>query len=178
MGSEEVEAAMGRWGDAVWRLCLARLRHRLDAEDAFQETFLALLRAAPTFESDEHEKAWLLRCACNCTNDVFRSRKRHRALSLDDAGMSGAAGAAAGAVEAASEMPPGMAADAELASALRRLTDSQRVAVHLYYYEGYSVEEIARITAQKGTTVRSHLHRARKALKKELEASAPCETTR
>lgn len=170
MDARDVEGAMERWGDAVWRLCLSRLRHRADAEDAFQETFLALFRAAPDFASSEHEKAWLLRCACNCVNDVFRSRKRHRATSLDEPAV---------AAMAAEAFLPGPAGDASAAleAALARLTDNQRTAVHLHYYEGYSVDEAAAIMGQKPSTVRSHLHRARKALKLGMEASFPCETT-
>ena len=51
-----------------------------------------------------------------------------------------------------------------------RLADRQRTAVHLHYYEGYATEEIARITGERPATVRSHLHRARKALKIDLGA--------
>ena len=46
----------------------------------------------------------------------------------------------------------------------------KRTAVHLHYYEGYATEEIARITGERPATVRSHLHRARKALKIDLGA--------
>lgn len=170
MDARDVEGAMERWGDAVWRLCLSRLRHRADAEDAFQETFMALFRTDPDFTSDEHEKAWLLRCACNCVNDVFRSRKKHRTASLHEPAV------AAKAAEA-SLPDPADDANAALEAALARLTDNQSTAVHLHYYEGYSVDETAAIMGQKPSTVRSHLHRARKALKLGMEASFPCETT-
>ena len=50
------------------------------------------------------------------------------------------------------------------------LSDRQRTAVHLHYYEGYATDEIARITGERPATVRSHLHRARKALKIDLGA--------
>ena len=49
------------------------------------------------------------------------------------------------------------------------LSPKQRAAVHLFYYEGYSTAEIAEITGDAPATVRSHLHRARKALHIELE---------
>ena len=70
----DAEAATVRWVSMVWRLVQCRLRSRADAEDAFQNTFLALCRNQPAFESLEHQKAWLLRCAINCCNQINRAR--------------------------------------------------------------------------------------------------------
>lgn len=168
MQQGDVEGAVERWGDAVWRLCFARLRNRADAEDAFQNTFFALVRACPTFESAEHEKAWLLRCACNCVTDIFRVRKRHRAVSLDDEICANAA------CESNMDAETSIVDDEELANALAHLSDAQRTVVHLYYFEGYSIQEISHITGQKPSTVQSHLHRARKALKIEMEGALSC----
>ena len=58
----------------------------------------------------------------------------------------------------------------DLAAALARLTPQQRTAVHLFYFEGYATDEIAQITGERSGTIRSHLHRARKALKINLGA--------
>ena len=55
-----------------------------------------------------------------------------------------------------------------LDAALARLSGKQRAAVHLHYFEGYSTDEVAKITGERPATVRSHLHRARKALRIEL----------
>lgn len=169
MREGDVEGAVRRWGDAVWRLCLARLRNRADAEDAFQNTFFALVRACPTFESAEHEKAWLLRCACNYVADIFRARKKHRSVSLDDEMCADAAFVPDVDVETSAVV------DEELASALAHLSDAQRTAIHLHYFEGYSIQEISNITGQKSSTVRSHLHRARKALRIEMEVAPSCD---
>ena len=49
------------------------------------------------------------------------------------------------------------------------LPANQRAAVHLYYYEGYSTGEIAAILGQRPGTVRSHLSRARDALRETLK---------
>ena len=53
---------------------------------------------------------------------------------------------------------------------MSQLSEKQRIAVHLHYFEGYPVQEIARITGEKPATVRSHLHRARKALRTIMES--------
>ena len=125
------------------------------------------------FTDDEHLKAWLLRVTINCCNDVHRSPWSKRRAELDDATLS---------TLRASELDePGREApdDAfgnrnlepgDLAAALARLTPQQRTAVHLFYFEGYATDEIAQITGERSGTVRSHLHRARKALKINLGA--------
>lgn len=158
----DAEAATVRWASMVWRLVQCRLRSRADAEDAFQNTFLALCRNQPAFESLEHQKAWLLRCAINCCNRINRARAGRGTVSMDACGEEALAAAAAVA-------PKGRGLDDDLAAALVRLTDKQRTAVHLFYFEGYSTDEIAAITQEKPATVRSHLRRAHQALRIELD---------
>ena len=159
---DDTELAIRRWADTVWRLALARLRNDHDASDAFQNTFLALCQAKPQFESLEHQKAWLLRTACNCCNQIARKRAAHPTSTLDG-------------VDPA-DPQPGPGRDLELEQMLACLTDAQRTAVHLHYFEGYPTDDIARITGEKPATVRSHLYRARKMLRFEMERNGgdPC----
>jgi len=49
------------------------------------------------------------------------------------------------------------------------LPPKYKTAIYLYYYEGYSTVEIAKILGKKESTIRSHLHTARKLLKMEME---------
>ena len=69
---EQVE----RWGDMVWRLALARTRHIQDSEDVFQEVFARFFRHERELDSDQHRKAWLIRCTLNCTNTLLSARWR------------------------------------------------------------------------------------------------------
>lgn len=154
-GLSSPDAAIQRWGDTIWRLTCCRLRDRADAEDAFQNTFLALCRAHPQFESEEHQKAWLLRTACNCCAQIKRKRKEQPEGTIEEA--------------LAAEPRDKEDAHQELRDALEHLTDKQRTVVHLFYFEGYATDEIARITGERPATVRSHLYRARQALRIELE---------
>ena len=61
------------------------------------------------------------------------------------------------------------AEESELFSEVMKLKPKYRQAIHLFYYEGYSVEEIGRMTDTKPSTVKSHLHRAREALRQVLK---------
>lgn len=161
---QSADEAIRRWGDAVWRLARARMGNQADAADAFQGAFLALCQAKPQFESLGHQKAWLLRVTINCCNQIARKRAAHPVAPLDG-------------IDVASPEPePGR--DLELEAMLACLSDAQRTAVHLFYFEGYSTDDIAHITGERPATVRSHLYRARKTLRLELESErdggAPC----
>lgn len=152
-----VDSAIERWGDDVYRLALARTGSRQDAEDVFQEVFLSLFRRGRGFGSEDHCKAWLLRAACNRCNDVFR-RRAARATRPFSPG------------EDFAEPPRGGGRADALDEAISALSDRQRAAVHLFYFEGYATEDVARITGERASTVRSHLRRARIAMRKALAA--------
>ncbi len=157
-----LEAAIDRWGATVLRLATSRLGNTSDAEDVFQTVFLRLFQSHVQFADDEHMKSWLLRVTINCCNDAHRSPwKRHRA-TLDESVT---------ATLAATPERHEDAVDEELSRALAHLSEKQRTTIHLFYFEGYSTDEIAQITGELSATVRSHLHRARKTLKHELGVS-------
>lgn len=61
--------------DDVWRFAVAAVG-RQDADDVFQETFLAALRAWPKRRSDDNLKAWLLTIAANKATDLHRANRR------------------------------------------------------------------------------------------------------
>ncbi|RDB59318.1 sigma-70 family RNA polymerase sigma factor [Gordonibacter sp. 28C] len=157
-----LEDAVARWGDTVYGLAARRTGNRADAEDVLQTVFLRLHQSGKRFRDDEHLKAWLLHVTVNCCHDLRRSPWHKRRAELDDESMER--------LSAQPEAETGEERDDELEAALARLTVKQRTAVLLHYYEGYATDEIAQITGERPATVRSHLHRARKALKIDLGA--------
>lgn len=140
-----------QYAPAVYRLAYARTGNRADAEDVMQEVFLRLVKAGPDFDSEEHAKAWLLRVASNCANDLFRLPWRRREEPLDE-NLS------------APERPE----EGSVTQAVLSLPARYRIPIHLYYYEGYSVAEIARILGRSEGTVKSRLFRARDLLRNQL----------
>lgn len=137
---------------AVYRLAYARTGSRADAEDVMQEVFLRLIRTRPAFSSQEHAKAWLLRVTSNCANDLFRLpwRKREEPLEEETA--------------VSEDLEQGSVTDAVLSLPAR-----YRIPIHLFYYEGYSVAEIAGIMGKSEGTVKSRLFRGRKLLRDTLK---------
>lgn len=143
--------AVRRYGPMVYRLAYAVTRSRHDADDVFQEAFLRYHRAAPVFETEAHQKAWLLRVTANCAKSLRTAPWRQRTVPLED-------------VYAYTD-PTESAVDA----ALVRLSAKYRAVVHLFYYEGYQTEEIAQILGRSPSTVRAQLTRARQKLRELLK---------
>ena len=159
--SNRLEELVNKHENTLFRTALAILGNVQEAEDAVQETFLRYLEKRPEFRDGEHEKAWLLKVTANHCKSVLRRRKRRSEVELLDV------------------YPAPDRESRELVEAILALSPSQRWAVHLHYYEGYSTDEIASILGQRPGTVRSHLSRARKALKIYLtdnEKDDCCET--
>ncbi|MGI5840348.1 MAG: RNA polymerase sigma factor [bacterium] len=140
-----------RHQNRILRAALAILGCRADAEDIVQEAFVRVVEKHPSFQSPEHEKAWLLRVTVNLCRDRLRNNARRRTLPL------------------LASYPAQAEDEQSLLAAVLALPPHYRAVIHLFYYEGYRTAEIARITGQKDGTVRSLLARARQKLKNHLE---------
>lgn len=144
-----------RYSGMVFRLALARCRSRADAEDVMQEVFLRYVRRDPKLDTAEHQRAWLIKATINCTNTLLSSAWNKRTALYSEL------------TQLAPMLPDENAAD--IYAAVLRLPKKQRTAVHLYYYEGYRVKEIASLMDVSESGVKSLLHRAREGLEKDLK---------
>lgn len=118
-----------RWGTVVFRAAYAYLHNKSNAEDVLQDTFLQYMRTSPELESPAHEKAWLLRVAINLSKNKLNSAWFKRTDTLE-------------------ESYPCDDLDSNLAfvwDAVRALPSKYREPIHLFYHEGYSTAEIARL---------------------------------
>ena len=144
-------AAVEKWGSMVWRLALARMANVPDAEDLYQEVFLRYFRHEDKFESDEHRRAWLIRCTVNRAKSAHSAPWRHRTLPLEVAAEIGVRDEYR-----------------EVYAAVLALPSKYRTVIHLHYFEGLSVAEIAAHLGSPEGTVKAQLHRARAQLKDAL----------
>lgn len=133
----------------VFRLALSYLYNTQDAEDICHSVFLTLAEKDVTLFPG-HEKAWLLKCAANACKDQLRSFWKQNREQLDE------------------NMVFTDSKDRELWAVVGSLPPKYRAVVHLYYYEGYSQEEIANILGITRTAVQTRMQRAREQLGKEL----------
>ncbi|MCI8699702.1 MAG: RNA polymerase sigma factor [Oscillospiraceae bacterium] len=149
--SDRLEELVDRHETALFRAALAILGDVQEAEDAVQDTFLRYLEKRPELRDGGHEKAWLLKVTANRCKSILRTRRRRPTVELLDI-----------------YPVPEEEGSRELMEAILALPANQRSAVHLHYYEGYTSEEIGAILGQRPGTVRSHLSRAREALRRYL----------
>lgn len=147
-----VTEALNIYGNAILRCAYSYLHNMADAEEILQDTLLKLLTAAPSFESEEHKKAWLLKVAAN----LSKNRIEYNALRDCD------------------ELDESLAAEGRedlsfVWEAVKQLPTQYREVIHLHYYEGYSTEEMAKILGRNPSTIRSDLRRGREKLKSLLK---------
>ncbi len=144
----EPEAVFERYSDTVYRLAFVRTKNKYDADDILQEVFLRYMKVWRNMETEEHIKAMLLRITVNYTNSMLTSYRFKKVGPLSDA------------IPDKNILP-----EEGVISQVLKLPLKYRTAIHLHYYMGYSVEEIAKIVSSKPSTVKTRLSRGREKLK-------------
>ena len=147
------DQAYAKYADRVFAAAFSVCRDRADADDVTQDTFMRYLTHGQDFRSEEHVKAWLLRVAVNRARDLARSFWRRNRAPWE---------------ETMAELAFDEPADGRLFEAVMGLPEKYRIAVHLHYYEGYTVAEMAHLLSVREGTVKSWLTRARTLLKNIL----------
>lgn len=148
----QAQRLVAAYADMILRLSYTYLGSTADAEDICQTVLLRVMTKAPHFSSSEHERAWVIRTTINACKDLLRSAARRTTVALEAAG------------ETAAPEPP----DGTVADAVSHLPRDQREAIHLHYYEGYSIAEIASLVDASEAAVTKRLSRARQTLKQVL----------
>ncbi len=149
-----VDDVFQKYGDRIFTAAFSVCRSRADADDVVQDTLIRYYSLNKDFESEPHLKAWLLRVAINRAKDVAASFWRRSTVEWESY-MD----------QLVFEAP----ADSRLFEAVMGLPEKYRTVIHLFYYEGYAVEEIAGILRCPKGTVKSQLNRGRKLLKNMLQ---------
>lgn len=145
-----IENILQKYADTVYRIAFARTKNAHDAEDILQEVFMRFIRRAPVFENEEHEKAWFIRVAVNCSKTLLASPWRNRIS------------------EEKTDTPYFDTEKSEVWYAVASLPEKMRVVIHLFYYEDMSVAEISAATGKSIPSVKTTLHRGRQKLKEIL----------
>lgn len=125
-----------------------------DAEDVVQDIFIQYYSLKKEFDNEQHIRAWLIRVAINKAKNMNRAFWRRNKMSLEDY------------METLSFETP---ESGELFEAVMNLPEKYRIVVHLFYYEDYTVHEIADILKLSESNVKVRLSRGRALLKEKLQ---------
>ena len=142
-----------KYKNTVFRAAYSYCGNKSDAEDISQEVFLKFYTLDRVFQSENEEKAWLIRVTVNKCKDIFKSSWYKTKTSLEEC----------------REVYSMNESQSELIDVLISIPEKYRIVIHLYYYEQYSVKEISEITSRKESTVQTHLQRGRKLIEKKLK---------
>jgi RNA polymerase sigma-70 factor (ECF subfamily) len=145
-----VRRALDLYSQSLIKIAFTYLKNIADAEEVTQEVFVAYLQKRPVFESSEHEKAWLIRTTINKSKNMLKTGwfKSRNPVPED-----------------LSYLPK---EESEVLQAVLALDKKYRIPIHLHYYEGYSIQEIAVIMQAKPATVGTWLARGRLLLKEKI----------
>ena len=128
--------------DDIYRLCFSYMKNPHDSEDAVSVVFCKLIKKSPVFETQEQEKAWLVVTACNECKSMLRALRRHPRVEI-------------------SELPEQKGFEDtehnDIIDAIISLPEKYSSVLYLHFYLGYSLKEIAKMTKQNESTVRSQL---------------------
>jgi RNA polymerase sigma-70 factor, ECF subfamily len=152
---EALERLFDVHGPRVFRMALAYLRDRGQAEEATQDAFVKLWRALPGYDGRAAVSTWLYTIARNTCLSLLRRESYRRTMPLDDVAEPQAGAAAVSGID--------------WEACLARLPEMQRTVITLFYFEERNLKEVATLLDLPEGTVKSHLHRARRALGDMLE---------
>jgi RNA polymerase sigma factor (sigma-70 family) len=163
---ESFEALYREHAGRVYALCLRLTASPVEARELTQDTFVRAWEALPQFRGDANITTWLHRIAVNAMLMQRRSTRRRLSrvsLAEDDRDD-------VDAVRQGSVAPADVGSAIDLERAIATLPPGVRRAFVMHDVEGYSHDEIARMTGLAAGTLRAQLHRARQLLIQRLKA--------
>ena len=152
---EALERLLDLYEKKIFRMAVMMLKDAGRAEEATQETFLRVWQVLPNYDGRAAPSTWLYTIARNTCLSAVRAQSYRKTASLDQSSEPTVSNTAHLSIE--------------LDQYLSRLPEAQREVITLFYLEERSVEDVAQILDLPEGTVKSHLHRARRALGEMME---------
>ncbi len=151
---QSVQELFEKYQDNLYIIAFNVCKNAEDAKDVVQDTFIQYYSAKKEFDNEQHIRAWLIRVAINKAKNVSSTFWRKNKMSLEDY------------METLVFDTP---QSEELFETVMHLPEKYRIVIHLFYYEDYSVHEIASILKLSESNVKVRLSRARTLLKEKLQ---------
>ena len=151
---EPVQKLVERYQQNLYAAAFNVCKNQMDAEDIVQEAFLQYYTSKKEFDDEQHIRAWLIRVVINKAKNCSLTFWRRNKCSLDDY------------IETLVFETP---ASKELFEEVMKLPEKYRIVIHLFYYEDYSVREIADILKLSESNAKVRLTRGRTLLRNVLK---------
>lgn len=149
----DTQIMMSRYKDRIFAIAFNICKNAADADDIVQDTFLQYHMSNKKFENEEHIRNWLFRVAVNKAKNLTASFWKRNRVSLEDYMQT---------------LPFESDDDENMFAQVMSLPQKYRLTLHLFYYEGYSVKEIADLLKLSESNVKVRLNRGRNLLKTKL----------
>ena len=150
----DTKMIMEKYKDNLFSAAFNICRNAADADDIVQNTLIQYHTTEKQFDDERHIRAWLIRVAINKAKNVNMSFFRRTSVPLED--------------YLETLMFETLEAR-DLLEEVLKLPEKYRIIIHLFYYEEYSVKEIAEILHISESNVKVRLSRGRKILKSALQ---------
>lgn len=151
---QPVQELMKKYQNNFYAVAFHVCKNAEDAEDVVQDTFIQYYTNKKDFEDEQHIRAWLIRVAINKAKNMNRTFWRQNKQSLEDY------------METLTFETP---ESENLFETVMKLPDKYRIVIHLFYYEDYTIREIADILKISQSNVKVRLSRGRLLLKETLQ---------
>ncbi len=151
---QPIQELIERYQSNLYAVAFNVCKNAVDAEDVVQDTFIQYHTSKKDFENEQHIRAWLIRVTINKAKNMNHTFWRQNKLSLEDY------------METLTFEAP---ESENLFETVMRLQEKYRIVIHLFYYEDYTIHEIADILKISESNVKVRLSRARIQLKKILK---------
>lgn len=151
---QSVKELFEKYQNNLYAVAFNVCKNAEDAKDVVQDTFIQYHLLKKEFDNEQHIRAWLIRVAINKAKNMNRTFWRKNKVPLEEY------------IETlAFETPE----SEELFETVMKLPEKYRIVIHLFYYEDYTVHEIADILKITESNVKVRLSRGRVMLKEKLQ---------
>lgn len=149
-----------RYKDLVFTLAIRMLKHREEAEEVSQDTFIKVFKALPKFKGDSKLSTWVYKVAYNTCLDRIKKNKKH----YNDVAIDSFTEHQIKTLDNALDAMEAKEQQQSIQHCLQKLASKDSFLLTLFYFEELSLEEISHIVDMEANTVKVNIHRARKRL--------------
>ena len=151
--NEDLQRIIDKYAKYIYRIAFTYLRRETDAEDIVQEVLMKYCINEKPYNSEIHEKNWIVRVTLNCCHNVRYSAWRKHTVALENS----------------EEIKFETEVQTDLFCSVDKLKEKYKTVIQLFYFEDMSIKSISEILNISEANVKTRLRRARSMLKIDLE---------